>query len=82
MKNENMVRTYNGYYFRFESNKLMYKFIELYKDMFLDYDFIEFENDVILHVQARKGFIPEVRNGLGKMITTEKHGRRYYIKAA
>lgn len=81
MKNEKKVRTYHGYFFSFESNTLMYKFIELYKDMFIDYNFIEWHDEVILHVKAGKGFIPEVRNGLGKMMVTKRHSR-YFIKAA
>lgn len=81
MKNLNKVREYKGYYFTFETNKLMYNFITLYKDLFVDYEFIEFNDDVTLKIICGKGVIPEIRNGLKKSIEVRKHGR-YYVKAA
>lgn len=81
MKNLNMVREYKGYYFWFDSDITMYRFIKLYKDMWKDYEFIEFNNDVCLKVICGKGVIPTIRNGLKKNMETRKHGR-YFIKAS
>lgn len=81
MKNLNKVRTYTGVYFWFESNTIMYRFIELYKDLFMDYEFIEKDDDVILYTKIKGGVIPEIKNGLKKNIVTKGHNR-YYIKAA
>lgn len=81
MKNQNKVREYTGYYFRFELNKNMYRFFELYKDLFVTYEFIEHKDDCLLKVQAKKGFIPGLKKDLKGMIKNEGHNR-YYIKAA
>lgn len=82
MKNQNKVRKYTGNYFKFETDILMYRFIELYKDLFIDYKFIEFDNgSVTLKVICGKGVIPEIKKGLKKEIICKGHNR-YYVKAA
>lgn len=80
-KNLNMVREYTGVYFWFERNIIMYRFIDLYKDLFIDYEFLERDDDVILYVKVKGGVIPEIKNGLKKAIVCKGHNR-YYIKAA
>lgn len=82
MKNLNMVRNYTGNYFKFETDILMYRFIKLYKDLFIDYEFIEFDNgSVTLKVICGKGVIPSIKRGLKNSIETKGHNR-YYVKAS
>lgn len=81
MKNEKMVRTYTGNYFWFDREKTMYTFIKLYKDMWLDYIFIEGENECILKVICKKGVIPSMKECLKDYMVTKGHNR-YYVKAS
>lgn len=81
MKNLNMVREYTGVYFWFETEIIMYRFVKLYKDLFMYYEYIEREDDVILYVRVRGGVIPEIKKGLKEEIICKGHNR-YYIKAA
>lgn len=82
MKNLNKVREYTGNYFWFENELMMYNFIYLYKDEFINYEFIEnIENGVCLKVTCKKGVIPSIRKGLKKLVVCKGHNR-YFIKAS
>jgi len=81
MKNLNKVREYTGNYFWFENELIMYKFIDLYKDMWIDYEFIEVKDGVCLKVTCKTGVIPSIRRGLKKLVVCKGHNR-YFVKAS
>lgn len=79
--NKNMVRKYTGNYFWFENELMMYKFIDLYKDMWIDYEFIEAKDGAFIKVICKAGVIPSIRHGLKKMLVCRGHNR-YFVKAS
>lgn len=81
MKNPKMAREYNGYYFTFEDIEIRDRFLNLYWDLFKDYEIDPFHKNEPLFVKVlcKGGIIPEIRKNLGDLITTQRY--RYFVKA-
>ena len=85
MKNQNKVRSYWGYWFLFENEEMIDRFISLYEDVILDYEILERDSykDGIhpVKIVVEKGAIDKIRKGLGDLIVPTQH-KRYLVKRA
>ena len=84
MTNPNMVRKNFGYNFIFEDFEMALRFLELYGDLFIDYELTRLDGGYthIKIVYGEKGVIKQIKDGLKGLIERHPHHRSFVRKEA